>query len=148
MARAVGEVVARQLLSGEQIAASVSRAEVRSGIARSVESAVHSHVLSHKSLGVLPSGLRSWVAGFVAGIAGEEVASMLSAQGGELASGMFERLDVAKLVEERLLAMDWNQIEELVFSVSGRELKYIEWMGGILGGLIGFLQASVVVFLG
>ena len=148
MARAVGEVVARQLLSGEQIAASVSRAEVRSGIASSVESAVHAHVLGHKSFGVLPSSVRSWVAGFTAGIAGEEVAAMLAAQGGELASGMFERLGVAKLVEERLLAMDWDQVEELVFSVSGRELKHIEWMGGILGCLIGFVQAVVVIGLG
>ncbi len=49
---------------------------------------------------------------------------------------------------ERLEAMEWDALEAMVYSVAGRELKVIEWMGGVLGALVGLGQALVVLLLG
>jgi uncharacterized membrane protein YheB (UPF0754 family) len=53
-------------------------------------------------------------------------------------------LDLAGLVEDRLVSMDWEHMEAIVYSVAGRELKLIEVMGGVLGALVGLGQALVV----
>ena len=61
-----------------------------------------------------------------------------------MADRMLASLDLASLVEAKLEGMDWDYMEAIVYSVSGRELKLIEVMGGVLGAMVGLIQALVV----
>lgn len=70
---------------------------------------------------------------------------------GEAAAGAGPRLvgpgDVAALVEARLLALDLDELERLVYDVAGRELGYIEILGGVLGFVVGAAQLGLILLI-
>ncbi|MFP4364959.1 MAG: DUF445 domain-containing protein [Spirochaetia bacterium] len=55
-------------------------------------------------------------------------------------------LDIQALVENRVNSLDIKDVERLLLIVIKKHLKYINIFGGILGGLIGFLQSIYMVF--
>ncbi|CEP67909.1 Protein of unknown function DUF445,transmembrane [Moorella glycerini] len=50
---------------------------------------------------------------------------------------------IGELVAAKFNKLNLNQVEEVVVEVAGRELRYIEWLGGLLGFLIGLVQAAL-----
>jgi len=47
-------------------------------------------------------------------------------------------LDISKIAEERINAFETQEMERLVKSVAGIHLKWIMWLGGLLGFIMGF----------
>jgi uncharacterized membrane protein YheB (UPF0754 family) len=41
-----------------------------------------------------------------------------------------------------------DQVEEVILGITGREFKAITWLGALLGGLIGIVQALFYLWLG
>ncbi|EIT85872.1 hypothetical protein A374_08554 [Fictibacillus macauensis ZFHKF-1] len=60
---------------------------------------------------------------------------------------LLEKLQLAKIVEEQVETFSLQTLEEIIISVAKKELKMITWLGAILGGAIGFLQAFIVQVL-
>ncbi|MBC2314919.1 DUF445 domain-containing protein [Listeria welshimeri] len=58
-----------------------------------------------------------------------------------------ERMDLAKLVETQIATFSLPEIEKLVVEISGRELKMITYLGGILGGFIGVIQGVLAIWI-
>ncbi|EAC9521098.1 DUF445 family protein [Listeria monocytogenes] len=58
-----------------------------------------------------------------------------------------ERMDLAKLVETQIATFSLPEIEKLVVEISGRELKMITYLGGILGGFIGIIQGVLAMWI-
>lgn len=57
------------------------------------------------------------------------------------------RLKLEEVVRDQVESFSLKEVEEMVLSVSRRELKLITFLGALLGGLIGFLQGVLVLFL-
>jgi uncharacterized membrane protein YheB (UPF0754 family) len=57
------------------------------------------------------------------------------------------RLKLEEVVRDQVESFSLQEVEEMVLSVSRRELKLITYLGALLGGLIGFLQGLLVLFL-
>lgn len=55
---------------------------------------------------------------------------------------------LAAMVEEKINAFPMERLEGMVLNVADRELKHIEWIGGLLGMIIGFFQGALLVLLG
>lgn len=144
LAKAVGEVVATELLSREQIASALNSPEIRANVAEMAGKVVGRHVSNYQLLSPLPKGLRERIATSVDNTVAREVSAILSSGGLGMADRLLASLDLASLVEAKLEGMDWDYMEGIVYSVSGRELKLIEVMGGVLGALVGLVQATVV----
>lgn len=53
-----------------------------------------------------------------------------------------EGLDVHRIVEEKVASFPIARLEELIVEVAAKELRAIEVLGGVLGGLIGLIQAD------
>ncbi len=70
---------------------------------------------------------------------GEQVIGFLSAQLPEL-SGI---LDVESMVTNRINSFDVKEVEELVMSISGKHLRWINWFGAGLGAIIGLIQLGI-----
>ena len=62
--------------------------------------------------------------------------------------GLAEGLDVPRLVEEKVADFPVEKVEAMILEVSARELRAIEWLGGLLGALIGIGQVFVTWALG
>ena len=52
-------------------------------------------------------------------------------------------LDVETLVTDRINSFDVRDVEELVMSISGKHLRWINWFGAGLGAIIGLVQLAV-----
>ena len=48
---------------------------------------------------------------------------------------------------EKMKNFSLNEIEEIILRVSKRELKHIEIIGGVLGGIIAVFQFFLMLFL-
>ena len=69
----------------------------------------------------------------------EEVATEAIQQGGDL--------HMAEKIEAKINTMDIEKLEEMVLGFSRKQFRYITFFGGILGALIGFVQAGLSVFV-
>lgn len=58
-----------------------------------------------------------------------------------------ENLDISRMVVEKIEALDLASFEAIVIGVVKRELRFIEYLGAILGFLIGILQGLVMLLL-
>ena len=93
------------------------------------------------SLGVVGGMLRGFKPAVVEKLASalEEVANRALEPGGPL--------DVGKLIEDRVNAMDLRDLERMILQVTRTQLRHITVFGGILGALIGVVQACLALAL-
>ena len=61
--------------------------------------------------------------------------------------GALSSVNVRLLVSDRINSMDMLRVEKIVLDVMAGQLQWINIFGGILGGLIGFLEALFVFFM-
>ena len=52
-------------------------------------------------------------------------------------------LDIENMVTNRIDSFDVRDVEEIVLSISGRHLRWINWFGAGLGAIIGLIQLGV-----
>jgi uncharacterized membrane protein YheB (UPF0754 family) len=55
------------------------------------------------------------------------------------------RLDFRKIVYDKIKDFEVSKLESIVFSIASRELKAIEYLGGVLGFLIGLVQVGMII---
>lgn len=53
---------------------------------------------------------------------------------------------VSELIAERLKAFPLDELEKMVWELVGKELRYIEYAGGVLGAIAGVIQAIIISF--
>ncbi len=54
---------------------------------------------------------------------------------------------MAEKIEAKINRMDIEKLEEMVLGFSRKQFRYITFFGGILGALIGIVQAGLSVFV-
>lgn len=62
-------------------------------------------------------------------------------------TSIFKKVNIAGLVEEQINRFDLDYIERLIFEIANKELKLIMLLGFILGGIIGFFQGLIAIFV-
>jgi uncharacterized membrane protein YheB (UPF0754 family) len=50
-------------------------------------------------------------------------------------------------VENQINSLSIEKLESIVFKVMKKEMKFIVWIGGVIGLLIGIIQALIIVYL-
>lgn len=58
-----------------------------------------------------------------------------------------EKVDFKKIIVENVEAFSLEKLEEITYSLAKKELKHIEVIGGILGGIIGIFQFAISLFV-
>ncbi len=74
-------------------------------------------------------------------------------RGEELITEMAEKLvhraattiDLSAMIEEKINTFDLMRIETIILSIAKKELRHIELLGGVLGGIIGLVQGLLVL---
>jgi uncharacterized membrane protein YheB (UPF0754 family) len=123
-----------QLLSGEEIHAVLIGERARSIVNAKVEEMLG-------SFGAMASIARPLqpviVQRILEGV--EQLATDAIGQGGEL--------HIGRRIEDKINEMDIEVLEELILGFSRRQFRHITFFGGVLGALIGLVQALVLVLL-
>lgn len=60
---------------------------------------------------------------------------------------IMSKLQLENIVKEQVESFSLPKLEQIVLSVSSRELKMITYLGALLGGMIGFVQGLIVLVL-
>lgn len=58
-----------------------------------------------------------------------------------------DELDMERIVTEKVKAFSGEKLEELIYNVMAKELRFVEILGGVLGFLIGLLQAGITMIV-
>jgi len=138
LAEAIARTVQRDLLSEEQIARLVAEVDLRDEIERAVATVIDQRIDASR-LHDLPlvgrigtrffSELRRMIM--------TTVAKRVQEYQHQVAHRVATRVDIEKIVRERVEHMDVGQVEELLLGILRDEFRYLEWMGAVIGGLIG-----------
>jgi len=62
-------------------------------------------------------------------------------------SSVMQVMNIDQIVTEQVESFSVERLEEMVLSISRREFKMITYLGALLGGLIGFVQAMIVLMM-
>lgn len=97
---------------------------------------------------LVPGAIKDGILGYVEGIIDREAKDFLDHGIYDLMQSTIGNVSVENLVENKLNQLDLGDLEAIILSISHSELKYIEILGGVLGSLIGLIQALIVEILG
>jgi uncharacterized membrane protein YheB (UPF0754 family) len=148
LARSIGNVVGNHLVEHKDVVRSLNKLDFAGILADVLDKGLEPKV---KELRGLPL-----IGGF---LTEERVASLRDAIARSVMAnkdqvldavekGLAEGLDVPRLVEEKVAEFPVEKVEAMILEVSARELRAIEWLGGVLGALIGIGQVFVTWALG
>ena len=61
--------------------------------------------------------------------------------------GLEESLQIEEMVKEKINALSPEMLEKLIMQILKKEFAFIEWIGAVIGFLIGLLQIGLVKFM-
>lgn len=79
--------------------------------------------------------------------AANKITNLIVEQASKHVSTIMEKINLRKLVEDQINTFDLDYIERLIIEIANKELKLIMSLGFILGGIIGFFQGLVAIFV-
>jgi len=147
LARKIGLLVEEELVSPEALFADLLKGGLEGRMEEAVGAAVDERleaVLPRMIPGPLRDSLKAQLLRAVMRKAAPALARILDDAGREIREG----LHLAQSVEDRLLALDLDDLEALVRRAAGREIRSIEHLGFTMGMVIGLIQGALLYLIG
>lgn len=146
LARSIGEVIEKELLSADDLLGFMKSGEILCGIEETLSQALKVRVLDR-----LPAFIPLSIKNAISDTIGDQMHRHLPSLIAELADKYGERFkeqfNIAEMVEEKVNSFPLDRLERIIVSVSSRELKHIEVLGGVLGFIIGLIQAGIMLLM-
>jgi len=146
ISRSIGEVLEHEIISPEEIIDSMTSEKAKGEIIAFIRNVVAKKI-SEKLPGFIPSGLRNSIADYVGDLIDKNGTELVDEMKGTITEKAKERLDLKKLVEDKINSLDLLELEDLIIRLSKQELKQIEILGGVLGFFVGVVQAAISYLL-
>ncbi|HHX24990.1 MAG: DUF445 domain-containing protein [Tepidanaerobacteraceae bacterium] len=146
IARNIGEALEQDLVSPEEIIEALASEKTKAETIKYIKHAVVKKTYE-KLPGFIPSSLNEYIANYLGDMIdrhGNEIFDELKTV---LAKKAKEQLRLKDIVEQKINSFDLVELEDLIIMLSKRELKHIEILGGVIGFLIGIVQAVFTFFL-
>lgn len=141
----IAKIVEEEFISLDEILDNVITEDDKEEIVVYIKTRVSS--LINEKLSYVPSTIKKMIEGYLEDIIEAEIKNSID----DLSQGMMkkatERIDIQKMIEEKINELDLLVLENLIISVAKKELKHIELLGLLLGFIIGIFQGLIVVFL-
>jgi len=146
LARSVGEVVERELISHDDILAVMSDDafifSLRPRLEAGIDAFIRDRVVRNSVW--LKAAFSTSAADRLKQRVADEVMAMLPGLVSDIAVNLKDRLRFRELVEAKIEAFELDRLESIVVRVAGRELKAIEILGGVIGFAIGLVQTALL----
>jgi uncharacterized membrane protein YheB (UPF0754 family) len=146
LAAAVGAAVDQEFLSGRDILAVATSPELKAEVAASVAEAAERQ-LRDRLINFVPGAAVNPICNLVGRVIRQEANQMVGQEIDKLVGKMAGKVEVGRLLESRIAELSLNELERVMRQLGGKELRRIELLGGVLGGLIGLVQAFVLIAL-
>jgi len=143
IAKSVGDTIETSLLNDDDLFNALFSLEARDALKKEL-----GETLSKKIHRFIPSMFRNMFGGELTNMIdqfiekeGDNFIDIMVKKIKESASG---NVEISKVVESRINALDFSELETIVRDLTKRELRHIETIGLILGLIIGFIQFFIV----
>jgi uncharacterized membrane protein YheB (UPF0754 family) len=146
IAASIGEVVDRELVSIEEIvlglAAEKNRGEIIETIKQRVEEIIKSRLPA-----LVPGYIKDLIVDFVNDIVESQANDVINELAEKITQKAARELNLRRMIEDKINQFDLGKLEDIILSVADKELRHIEYLGAVIGFLIGLAQAFVVYFV-
>lgn len=146
LARVIGEVVEQELINMEDVLCQLEESKIKEHVLSTIIVAVDKRV-KEKMLNFLPFGLRETASSFVVDLIIREVKHYMDDTMDAMADTLRSRINIAKIVEAKIIAFDIREFEIIIQRVVSREFKHIEILGAVMGFAVGLIQDLIIYFL-
>lgn len=125
IAVSVGQMVANDLVNVDDIVTEINAKKKKSAYSRIAESLSHSIAEKIPALGkIVPPNIKTTIA-----------------------KSFLQRVDIARIVEDKINDMKIEELEEMVMGIMKKEFRHIELLGGVLGFVIGLCQGLITLLV-
>jgi uncharacterized membrane protein YheB (UPF0754 family) len=146
IAHTIGITVEKELVTVEEIVDQMIEDLDKEELVSIIKSRVID-IAEQKMPAMIPSMFRGMIFKYIEEAIDENAEAAITEISEQVVHRAAEKVSIGFLVEEKINAFDFRKLEEIVVTVANRELRHIEWLGGVIGFLIGLLQGSLVLFV-
>lgn len=147
LAQAVAETVEKHLLSTDRLMQELDLEGMKADIVRSVSQHVEER-LRQQLPRFIPAAVRTAIEAYVTDLVRREAVMLVERVTADAQQRLRERVQLGKLVQEKILSLDLAELEVLVNQLARRELRHIEHLGGVLGFFVGLAQLVIAYLVG
>jgi uncharacterized membrane protein YheB (UPF0754 family) len=146
ISRSIARAIEKELLSSEDLAKVLSGLNWEEEIERTVEEAVEHRFSSKMSsipvIGLVSDNLKNQIKYYIT----KELLRQLERKKGSLAEKFKNNINIQELMISKIDQLDLKRFEALLTDFISRELKHLEWLGGLMGFFIGIAQSFFMYF--
>ncbi len=141
-AQKLGVLVATELLHFDDIASKLKDPKQLESVTPYIEAHIDTflRVKLHEKLPVVSMFIGDSTIGKLKEGMMEEINGLLPEVIGRYADTLSEKLDVEKMVTEKVANFSSDKLEEILTAIMSKEFRFVEIIGGVLGFLIGVIQ--------
>lgn len=141
----VGEIIQNEFLSMDEILANIITDKDKEEVVRYIKARVK--IIIHEKVSFIPSSIKNMIQDYLGDIIESEVKQSIDELSKNIINKANERIDIQKMVEDKINELDLYELEEIIIRIAKNELKHIEILGLVLGFLIGIVQGLVTIFI-
>lgn len=143
IAKSIGEVVEKELVSINEIFDRLVTEENKKKVICIIKEKLLK-VIDYKIPAIIPYSIKSKIIEYFEEQINKDAMTILDSSIDGIISNTIYKIKIGEMVEEKIDELELENMERLILSLTSRELKYIELLGGLLGGIIGFIQAVII----
>jgi uncharacterized membrane protein YheB (UPF0754 family) len=146
IARSMADTIESELLSSQDFAAILDSVDWKGEVEQVIEELVE-HKLSSERISKVP------IIGFVSDnlktqikyLITKEILSQIEKKKAGFKEKLQNSIDVRGVVTERIDNLDLIKFEGLLQKFISKELRHLEWLGGLMGFIIGIVQSVIFI---
>lgn len=144
IAASIGVTIEKELISVKELVSRLIEGENKQELIRTIRVKILT-VIDERIPSIIPGGIKQAILSKLRDILNKEITDFVDNSMGDMIEDSIRKIDISNMVEEQINSFELEEIERLILEISGRELKYIELLGGVLGAAIGLIQGLVLM---
>jgi len=144
----LGKLVSEELLSFDEIKSVIASPENLRAVMPHIDAAIDRFLKEKLStaMPMISMFIGDKTTGTIKVILKDELEQMLPQVIDQYIDEIRDRLDLEKIVTEKVRSFSSDKLESILYQVMAKEFRFIEILGGILGFLIGLLQVAITLW--
>ncbi|HCS74742.1 MAG TPA: DUF445 domain-containing protein [Clostridiales bacterium] len=142
----IGKTVEEELINIKELVSRLIEGENRTELILSIRVKILG-IIDNKIPSLVPLSIKQAILSKMRDVLTQEIENFVDHSMSEMIEQSVHKIDISNLVEERIKDLELEEVERLTLEITSRELKYIEYLGGVIGGVIGLLQGLLIQVL-
>ncbi|SHK13092.1 DUF445 domain-containing protein [Paramaledivibacter caminithermalis] len=144
IARSIGHIVETELVSIKEIIDKLIEEENKGQIISEIKKKIRT-IAEEKMPSIIPGAIRGMILVYVDEIIDSEGENAINELSEKLIHKAASKVSISEIIEEKINKFELEKLEEIIISIAKKELKHIELLGGLIGFVIGLMQAIIIL---